>query len=408
MSFSILFRLKKPRKDGLSPITCRITIGGLQAEVNTGLSVDKVEQFDNKVGQFKRNSQGNIELNKIRSQVTEVYLAIKHKNPSSKDVKEAYINWGKKPITIAQVIEKFFQSKKRNPDVKGGTEKVYKVRIRHFQNFISETKSENREMASIKTDTIRDFEVYLQEYRKVNGEPMKVREEVHKTVRSFFKYAKDHEYIQTNPYDSFRIPRAKPKKQKEYLKLRELNLLLNAKPADLGDKLYLCRTQLLLSVCLGGLTFSDISQLSLDEIREEQGQLWLEKARQKTHNDRRNPFNSIAQALYKEALELREKRTSDNNYLFDMNPDDHKTYNDNLEALMKELGIDRKITSHCSRTTLGNNLTLVGAGDHVIKSLMGHVPKDMLGIHYRHIPDKVKLNAVNTLDEAIRNPEEWE
>lgn len=399
MAFSIGFTLGNPRKTGRLPVRCRIIINSIPAYFNTEFEVSKPEQFLKKEGKFKRNSKGNLELDKIKVDVGEVYREIKHRQPSAKEVKEAYLNWGKSKKTISQAIETFLEEKERNPDITTSTLRMYKIRLQLFKSFLVGNRLEEKEASLMRLDNIRDFEVYLRDYRKRDGKPLGNRKAVHEAVRIFFNYAQSRDMIETNPYQRFTMPKQAPSDQKKFLNLRELNRLLLSTRQELGETLYETRCQFLLSVCLGGLSFVDLQSLAPAEVKEDRGRLWMERRRQKTQTPLYTPFSPLATSLYNGLLEEGKNLQLPKSNIY---------YNRQLALLMEAVGVDKKITSHCSRTTLANNMTMLGIGDHIIQSLMGHVPNTMLGKHYRHIPDKAKINAVDTLEQAIRNPEEWE
>ena len=168
--------------------------------------------------------------------------------------------------------------------------------------------------------------------------------------------------IASNPFDELENSE-KPKEEdgtREFLIVDEIKKLI-ATP---------CRNEILkrafLFSCLTGLRYSDVSSITWDEFRKDSnGDVYLLFKMQKVKR-----ANSIY--VSDEALKwLPEKREAkDDDIIVNLPKNDHA--NKQLHRWIKEAGITKKITFHCSRHTAATLNLSLGVPIETVCRLMGH------------------------------------
>ena len=80
-----------------------------------------------------------------------------------------------------------------------------------------------------------------------------------------------------------------------------------------------------------------------------------------------------------------------------------KTVEDVLKDWMKDCGIDKHITYHCSRHTAATTLLTLGANLYVVSKLMGHSSIQMTEV-YAKIVDQKKVETMNLVNNLFTKP----
>lgn len=168
--------------------------------------------------------------------------------------------------------------------------------------------------------------------------------------------------IASNPFDELENSE-KPKEEdgtREFLTVDEIKRLIVTP----------CRNEILkrafLFSCLTGLRYSDVSSITWDEFRKDNnGDIYLLFKMQKVKR-----ANSIY--VSDEALKwLPEKgEAKDDDVIFNLPKNDHA--NKQLHRWIKEAGIAKKITFHCSRHTAATLNLSLGVPIETVCRLMGH------------------------------------
>jgi len=170
-----------------------------------------------------------------------------------------------------------------------------------------------------------------------------------------------------------------PKTVREYLTLAELRSLISAK----------CRRETVkkafLFACFTGLRLSDIEKLEWIHIRDNGEGLQVETRMQKTGSLVYVPLPANAVAQLPERTEGK---------VFDLPR--RTQIREALREWMKEAGIQKHITFHCSRHTYATILLTYGADIYTVSSLLGHANISTTQI-YAKIVDESKRRTVNLI-----------
>lgn len=194
--------------------------------------------------------------------------------------------------------------------------------------------------------------------------------------------------IDRNP---FKLLDAKEKPQKnssirEFLTIEEVKLLM-ATPCryDIVKRAFLFS-------CFTGLRYSDIKSLLWSEIRKaaDGRTLFLEHPQVKTRK-------IVTVPLSEEALKWMPKQQKDKEHVFHQLQITSTTVEVILGEWMKEAGIEKHITYHCSRHTAATMLLTLGADLYTVSKILGHSSIKMTEV-YAKIVDKKKLETVNLVN----------
>ena len=194
--------------------------------------------------------------------------------------------------------------------------------------------------------------------------------------------------IDRNP---FKLLDAKEKPQKnssirEFLTIEEVKQLM-ATPCryDIVKRAFLFS-------CFTGLRYSDIKSLLWSEIRKaaDGRTLFLEHPQVKTRK-------IVTVPLSEEALKWMPKQQKDKELVFHQLQITSTTVEVILGEWMKEAGIEKHITYHCSRHTAATMLLTLGADLYTVSKILSHSSIKMTEV-YAKIVDKKKLETVNLVN----------
>lgn len=194
--------------------------------------------------------------------------------------------------------------------------------------------------------------------------------------------------IDRNP---FKLLETKEKPQKsnamrEFLTIEELRQLI-ATP---------CRYEIVkkafLFSCFTGLRYSDMMTLKWEEIRKaaDGKTLYIEHEQVKTRN-------RVTIPLSDEALKWLPRKTKDTDTVFHQLRITSTTVEVVLDEWIREAGIQKHITYHCSRHTAATLLLTLGADLYTVSKILGHKSIRMTEV-YAKIVDKKKIETVNLVN----------
>lgn len=194
--------------------------------------------------------------------------------------------------------------------------------------------------------------------------------------------------IDRNP---FKLLDAKEKPQKnssmrEFLTIEELRRIM-ATPCR-----YEIVKQAFLFSCFTGLRYSDMKALLWSEIHKaaDAKTLYIEHTQVKTKK-------SVTIPLSDEALKWMPKKKEGKEQVFYQLQITSTTVEVLLEEWMKESGIQKHITYHCSRHTAATMLLTLGADLYTVSKILGHSSIKMTEV-YAKIVDKKKVETVNLVN----------
>ena len=200
--------------------------------------------------------------------------------------------------------------------------------------------------------------------------------------------------IPSNPFKALES-KEKPKitaSRREFLTVEELKVLINTPCCcDIVKKAFLFS-------CFTGLRYSDMKSLLWSEVHTaaDGKTLYIEHRQVKTKK-------TVTIPLSEEALRWIPCQKEGVDQVFHELTVSTKTVEDVLKDWMKDCGIDKHITYHCSRHTAATTLLTLGANLYVVSKLMGHSSIQMTEV-YAKIVDQKKVETMNLVNNLFTKP----
>ena len=285
-TFKVLFYLKKnaPKKNGLVPIMCRITVNGTQSAFSTKLDISSTNwdlKYGRVLGKSREAQDLNGKLDKIRLGIEECYSKIlKNEGAvSSAKLKNAFLGMESGELTFFKFCEQFLLDfeKKVNSGLRViGSYRRYRTLIKHLRNFARVKYGyTDVSFSSLTPDFVQDFDYYLRDNHHLG----------HNTVWVYMigfttlcRLAMSRKHLAFNPFSEYK--NTKKDKDRGYLLRNELEQLVTFNCEKRKDELV---KDLFVFSCFTGLSYSDIKGLKNSNLQEFfDGNQWIIIRRKKT------------------------------------------------------------------------------------------------------------------------------
>ncbi|MDL2212708.1 site-specific integrase [Parabacteroides sp. OttesenSCG-928-J18] len=397
-TFRILFYIKRgnPKKNGNVVIMGRITIDGERAQFSTKLEIHP-DKWDNKMGRAKGNSTSIVNLNRlldnIRAKASMHYTRMMDDKgyvlPDK--IKNALLGFQEKGKTIMFYFDKFNAQYKLKVGtmVTRTTYLRYELAKSRLTDFLKTNKgTDDIPFMEINTVFLQDFYLFLRNIHKSgNNNAMKTLQH----VRCVFNYIKNSGESFIDPFANFKM--SFETKERNYLTKEELTVLYNKKFGS--ERLNKVRDTFLFS-CYTGLSFSDICDLTKDNIREGiDGNLWIMSKRHKTGVPYKVRLLDIPIAIM---AKYEGKDTGDKILPVISN----QKMNSYLHEIAEICCINKKITFHVARHSFATLCLTEGMPIESISKLLGHTKVKTTQI-YARIIDRKLSNDMNALANKLNN-----
>ncbi|WP_421774695.1 site-specific integrase [Gracilimonas sp.] len=391
-SLSYIIRKNKMRKDGTCPIYARIEVEGDRVEFSTKRKVkpkDWVNKKQKTTGNTDYLEEVNNYLDVIKVKALKAYnqLLLQDELITAKEIRD--IVTGKK-IEVRKIIEEF---EVHNRQVKKlvGTEYAEATYTKYerikecLEDFIWQEKGQGDvPMREINLAFIQDLESYLKsEFDLSHNTALKYLDGIKKIVLKGF----NNGWIDKNPFVNYK--RREKKKIPTFLTDEELKAIQEVDLKGI-NRLQKVKDFFVFS-CFTGLSYKDLNNLTYKNLREEDGEIWINTRRTKT----KEPVRLI---LLPPAMKIYRKYEKQNPKYDDVVLP--VTSNQNCNAYLKEIAdlarIKKKLTFHVARHTFATTVTLnKGVPMEVVQILMGHSSRSSTE-HY------ARINSENILNELKR------
>jgi site-specific recombinase XerD len=374
----------------------RITIDGERAQFSTKLEIHP-DKWDNKMGRAKGNSANIVNLNRlldnIRAKASMHYTRMMDDKgyvlPDK--IKNALLGFQEKGKTIMFYFDKFNTQYKLKVGtmVTRTTYLRYELAKSRLTDFLKTYKgNDDIPFMEINTVFLQDFYLFLRNIHKSgNNNAMKTLQH----VRCVFNYIRNSGESFIDPFANFKM--SFETKERNYLTKGELNVLYNKKFGS--DRLEKVRDTFLFS-CYTGLSFSDICDLTKDNIREGiDGNLWIMSKRHKTGVPYKVRLLDTPLAIM---AKYEDKDTGDKILPVISN----QKMNSYLHEIAEICCINKKITFHVARHTFATLCLTEGMPIESISKLLGHTKIKTTQI-YARIVDRKLSNDMNALANKLNN-----
>jgi site-specific recombinase XerD len=273
-----------------------------------------------------------------------------------------------------------------------------------FMNYITNNKQNNKFYVNVKAPKINQYIASLRR-RSVNGTMVRTGDDIcaarWTSLKAFFQFLKDFEYIDENPMDRTNRPRIRTEHQVTYLTRDEINVVLDdirTNAAESKRSRDLCLVSLALST---GLRVSAITQININDIDFENNSISVVEKGNKVRNI---SFGNNLAVLLKECIDDRsvyfDGAESDALFLSQWKRrmttqavrDLVAKYTSNIQG--------KHITPHKLRASAATNLAASGVSMQAIAKILGH-ENIQTTKRYVDVLDEEAAKATNVLDNLI-------
>ena len=233
-----------------------------------------------------------------------------------------------------------------------------KVRARQYvADYLKEWfKREDIALSDLTYDFINDFSVYLHNSRSLRGGTVWL---ACMMLKGVVLRAYKRGLLRVNPFAEFHI--AKNIRERQYLTENELQQLINHQFTDAAVSYV---RDIFVFSAFTGMSFVDISELRLSNIKMINGHYWIIASRHKTGI----PFRV---RLFSQPLDIvRRYRTPDRDVIFDRYG--YFTVAKRLKTVLHECNITKSITFHCARHSFAIMALNHGMPIESISRILGH------------------------------------
>jgi integrase/recombinase XerD len=260
--------------------------------------------------------------------------------------------------------------------------------VSYFSAFLGE----NQNLTNITANDLRRFIVILQDANKFSNHPFNKPQKAKlspqsvqtycRGIKTFFSYLYHEEFIEQNPMEKVKIPKA-PKKVIPTFSEKDIEKLLSQpdKKTDVGFRDY----AILLTFMDTGMRLSELASLSLDDIDFDNGYL---RVMGKGNKERYVPFGQkVAKALLK--YKLKHRPDPLDNDRFWLTKDGRPLTADRIEKIVSYCG-DKAGLNHCYAHKLRHTSAVMylrnGGDPFSLQKKLGHSSLQMTR-HYCNLAD---------------------
>ena len=371
-TLSVLFIIKKAKllKNGEAPICMRITVNKRVVEVMIKRSIP-VDLWNQKKecskGKDRVATELNHYINTIRAKVLQIHreLEIDNKPITADIIKDCFYGRDKVQRSLLEVYAEHNEKCRAliGKEYTESTVTKFDTSINRLKEYIRSCYHRDDIMlAELDGQFIRNFDFWLKtEKHCQNNSALKHLKNLKKVVR----IALANDWIKKDPF--YGIHFKQEEINVEFLSREELDILMNKEFAikrleQVRDIFVFC--------CFTALAFVDVQQLSREHlIKDNNGALWIRKARQKTNQMCNIPVLSIPQRIL--------RKYEDNAECIKKGVLLPVISNQRMNAYLKEIadlcGITKRLTTHVARHTAATVVFLANdVSMENVSKILGH------------------------------------
>lgn len=371
-TLSVLFIIKKSKllKNGEAPICMRITVNKRVAEVMIKRSIP-VDLWNQKKecskGKDRAANELNHYINTVRAKILQIHreLEIDNKTITADIIKDCFYGRDKVQRSLLEVYAEHNEKCRAliGKEYTESTVTKFDTSINRLKEYIrSRYHRDDMMLAELDGQFIRDFDFWLKTDKHCqNNSALKHLKNLKKVVR----IALANDWIKKDPFYGIRFKQEEV--NVEFLSREELDILMNKEFAikrleQVRDIFVFC--------CFTALAFVDVQQLSREHlIKDNNGALWIRKARQKTNQMCNIPVLSIPQRIL--------RKYEDNAECIKKGVLLPVISNQRMNAYLKEIGdlcgIAKRLTTHVARHTAATVVFLANdVSMENVSKILGH------------------------------------
>ena len=401
-TLSVLFIIKKSKllKNGEAPVCMRITVNRRVAEVMIKRSIP-VDLWNQKKecskGKDRVATELNHYINTVRAKVLQIHrkLEIDNKSITADIIKDCFYGRDKVQRSLLEVYAEHNEKCRAliGKEYTESTVTKFDTSINRLKEYIrSNYHRDDIMLAELDGQFIRDFDFWLKTDKHCqNNSALKHLKNLKKVIR----IALANDWIKKDPF--YGIHFKQDEVNVEFLSREELDILMNKeftikRLEQVRDVFVFC--------CFTALAFVDVQQLSREHlIKDNNGALWIRKARQKTNQMCNVPVLSIPQRIL--------RKYEDNAECIKKGVLLPVISNQRMNAYLKEIadlcGITKRLTTHVARHTAA---TIVFLANDVsmenVSKILGHSNIRMTQ-HYARVLDSSIMRDMENVEKNFCN-----
>ena len=401
-SFRVLFFLKKTRllKNGEASVCMRITVNGTRVENNIRKSIDPAlwsQAKETARGKSRRACDLNTYIEEARIKLYQIFCELEQQNrPVTAHLLQELFFGQEKPEEVRTLLGTM-QEHNDQCRVLVGTDYAL-ITVRRYEScrrYLAELirqryGKEDLPLAEVNGELVRAFAFYL---KTEKGCQQNTVIRYMKCLKKITNLARANDWMAKDPFLGIRFHEKEV--VREFLTMDELQTIYR-KEFPL-ERLTLVR-DVFIFAAFTGLAFIDVQQLAPEHIvRDNNGNLWIRKPRQKTKNMCNIPLLDIPQEILRKYA-------------------DHPTCrkkgvllpvpcNQKMNSYLKEIAdicmIRKNLTTHCARHSYATSVCLAnGVSLENVAKMLGHSNIKMTQ-HYARVLDSSILRDMMQVERAI-------
>lgn len=401
-SFSVLFFLVKTRlkKNGEAPIRMRITVKGQPADFVIKRSVP-VQYWNQAKEKCTMNSKLGIEINhyleSVRARVMQIHreLEMDGKDITIDLVRDKYYGRDNESKTLVQIYEEHNRKCEAliGKDFAKSTVEKFNTSLLCLKEYIKyQYRKDDITLSELNNMFISDFEFYLKTQRNLqHNSSIKHL----KNLKKILRIALSNDWIKKDPFVGiqFKHEQTSP----EFLTMEELQSMIDKEISI--PRLEIVR-DVFVFCCFTGLAFIDVKLLTPEHlVKDNNGNVWIRKNREKTKNMCNIPVLSSAKQIIEKYSN--NPQCMKNNVLLPVLS--NQMMNSYLKELADICGIQKKLTTHVARHTCATVVLLAnGVSLENVAKILGHANTKMTQ-HYAKVLDSSILRDIENVERKISN-----
>lgn len=401
-SFRVLFFLKKTRllKNGEASVCMRITVNGTRVENNIRKSIDPAlwsQAKETARGKSRRACDLNSYIEEARIKLYQIFCELELQNrPVTAHLLQELFFGQEKPEEVRTLLGTMQEHNDQCRALIGTdyaliTVRRYESCRRYLAELIRQRYGkEDLPLTEVNGELVRAFAFYL---KTEKGCQQNTVIRYMKCLKKITNLARANDWMAKDPFLGIRFHEKEV--VREFLTMDELQTIYR-KEFPL-ERLTLVR-DVFIFAAFTGLAFIDVQQLAPEHIvRDNNGNLWIRKPRQKTKNMCNIPLLDIPQEILRKYA-------------------DHPTCrkrgvllpvpcNQKMNSYLKEIAdicmIRKNLTTHCARHSYATSVCLAnGVSLENVAKMLGHSNIKMTQ-HYARVLDSSILRDMMQVERAI-------
>ena len=404
-SFNVLFFLKKTKllKNGEASVCMRITVDGTRVENNIRKSIAPSlwsQAKESARGRSRKSCDLNAYIENARIKLHQIFCELEEQNQpiTARLLQEIFFGQDKEPEAVRTLIGTM---QEHNDQCRALVGKDYAlITVRRYESckrYLAELirqkyGKDDLPLAEVNGELVRAFEFYLKTEKECQQNTV-IR--YMKCLKKITNLALANEWIAKDPFIGIKFHEKEV--IREFLTMDEL-LTIYHKEFPL-ERITVVR-DVFIFAAFTGLAFIDVQQLSPEHIvKDNNGNLWIRKPRQKTKNMCNIPLLDIPLEILREYADY--PTCKKKGVLLPV------PCNQKMNSYLKEIAdlcqIKKNLTTHTARHSYATSVCLAnGVSIENVAKMLGHSNIKMTQ-HYARVLDSSILKDMNNVRDILSN-----